>query len=227
MQNLYSSFFIQYCRFASKDLIATFDKRFGRNTRVINTFFKVFFIINKKDVSYKRKEEALEQLAKVVDSYLSDGDVPTYEAMYISLNCNSKDYLKSLQSMQSMQTALENFYISVADFNIINKNKLFKQGLIEFNNALAHLFKGFCTSETNLELNISKACTHLHRGSLDYYKTLIKNKESLTPKQKETLIKIRVYEIDSIGLNVVNVDKDTLLIKYRNFVRELYNLENN
>ncbi|MEA1956295.1 MAG: hypothetical protein U9N02_07370 [Campylobacterota bacterium] len=144
--------------------------------------------------------------------------------MYNTLDCNNKDYIKSLNYLGHLESPLNDFHEAVADFNQLYKNKLFKQGLIEFNNALSHLFAGFCSSETSFKKNISKACTHLHRGSLDYYKTLIKNKESLTHLQKEKLIDIRKLEMDSVGLEITNNDKDEILIEYRDFARKLHSI---
>lgn len=224
MLNYYEQFFLQYCRFSSKDLIATFDKRLGRNTKVINTFYKIFFLINSKKFSHKEKQDALGALAIQVNNYLTDGDVTIYSEMYKALACEKRDSLRKLISLKNLQTSLDNFNEAMSDFNKLHSNVLFKQGLIEFNNAVSHLFKGFYSSETNFEKNIIKACTHLHRGSLDYYKTLIKNKESLTHPQKIALVELRSLEMESVGLEVANSDKDEILIKYRHFARSLHGL---
>jgi regulator of sigma D len=225
MQHYYSEFFTQYCRFISKDLLATFDKRLGRNTKMIYAFYKVFFAINKKGAPKTTIAEALSLLSTQVDNYLSDGDTSIYSEMNTNLDCANKLYVKSLSYLGHLMSPLNDFNEAISDFNKLHEQELFKQGLIEFNNALAHLFVGFCTSETNFEKNISKACTHLHRGSLDYYKTLIKNKESLTYKQKKELINIRNLEMKSIGLEVTNSDKDNILIEYRNLARQLHNIQ--
>jgi hypothetical protein len=166
-------------------------------------------------------------LTSQIDNYLSDGDTSIYSEMLTSLDCMNKNFVKILSYLGHLMPPLNDFNEAISDFNKLHEKELFKQGMIEFNNALAHLFTGFCTSETNFEKNISKACTHLHRGSLDYYKTLIKNKESLTHKQKIELIKIRDLEMKSIGLEVSNNDKDTILIGYRNLARHLHNISNN
>ena len=208
----------------SKDLIATFDARLGRNTKVISVFFRVFYAINKKDLNIKKKEESIDILTKQIDNYLSDGDVNIYADMYSSLECSSKDFIKPLSLFYPLQVPLNNFNEAIKDFNAIFENTLFKQGLIEFNNALAHLFAGLCASDTNLEVNIKKASTHLYRGALDYYKTIIKKKESFTHEQKEQLIEIRKLEIDSIGLQVANTNKNSILMAYRDFARQLYSL---
>lgn len=224
MQHYYSQFFTQYCRFISKDLIATFDKRLGRNTKVVNSFYRVFYVINKKDVHSKHKEKALSILTIQIDNYLSDGDTSIYSEMYTSLDCINKSFITSLTYLGHLSIPLNDFNEAVSDFNKLHSGQLFKQGLIEFNNALAHLFAGFCASETSFEKNVSKACTHLHRGSLDYYKTLIKNKESLTLPQKRELIRIRGLEMKSIGLEVTNTDKDEILVEYRKLARLLHNI---
>jgi len=226
MKDIYADFFIQYCRFISKDLISTFDTRLGRNTKVISVFFRVFFVISKKDTNKSSKEKAIVILKKLIDSYLSDGDVNIYSSMYHSLECSNKDFTQPLHLLKPLGTSLNDFAEAVKDFNKIFENQLFKQGMIEFNNALAHLFAGFSTSSTNLDLNIKKASTHLYRGALDYYKTIIKKKESFTHEQKEELIKIRTLEIASIGLKISNSDKDDILVHYRDFARKLYKINN-
>lgn len=224
MQHYYSQFFTQYCRFISKDLIATFDKRLGRNTKIINSFFRVFYVINKKDLHSKHKEKALSILTIQIDNYLSDGDTSIYGEMYATLDCAQKLYVKSLNYLGHLTAPLNDFYEAFSDFNKLHSGQLFKQGLIEFNNALSHLFAGLCASETSFEKNVLKASTHLHRGSLDYYKTLIKNKESLTYAQKKELIRIRNLEMKSIGLEVTNRDKDDILAEYRALARQLHNI---
>jgi len=224
MQELYEAFFMQYCRFISKDLLATFDKRLGRNTRVINTFYKIFFIINSNEYDNETKKKALNNLTIQIDSYLTDGDTSIYSEMYNTLKCANKTFVKQLGYLNRLQVSLNDFNEAVSDFNQVHKDELFKQGLIEFNNALAHLFRGFAESETNFEMNIKKACTHLYRGSLDYYKTLIKNKESLTHQQKIELIVIRDLEISSIGLDIANKTKDNILISYKNFTKKLHKI---
>ena len=187
-------------------------------------WLKTFFIINDKSFHSKDKDAAIAHLTVAIDSYLTDGDTSIYSEMYLALNCSGKIFSKSLSYLGHLQSPLNDFNEAVADFTELHKNTLFKQGLIEFNNALSHLFAGFSSSDTNFEKNISKACTHLHRGSLDYYKTLIKNKESLTHSQKQELIRIREMEIKSIGLEVSNNNKDEILDEYRKLARKLHGI---
>jgi regulator of sigma D len=225
MREYYTEFFTQYCRFISKDLLSTFDNKRGRNTKVIYTFYKVFFIISKKSKNSSAKNKAIIALKAQIDSYLTDGDLPIYTQMYKTLDCSNKIFILSISYIEHLFPLLNDFNDAVADFNKFHKDTLFKQGLIEFNNALSHLFRGICNSQTSFEQNVSKACTHLHRGSLDYYKTLVKDKESLTYEQKLELITIRNLEIKSIGLKVSSNDKDEILIKYRTLARSLHDKE--
>jgi len=225
MQQYFADFFTQYCRFISKDLLATFDKRLGRNTKVINTFYKVFFIITKKDVDNSHKDQAIRALTEQIDSYMTDGDTSIYAEMYDALGCTNKQHINGISYFGHLFRPLNDFNEAVSDYNKLYENHIFKQGLIEFNNALSHLFAGFFASETNFEKNVKKACTHLHRGSLDYYKTIIKDKESLTHQQKQELIKIRDLEIQSIGLEVNNTNKDEILIAYRDLARDLHKIQ--
>ena len=86
MQEYYAKFFTQYCRFISKDLLSTFDNKRGRNIKVINTFYKVFFIISKKSKNNSAKNKAIIALKAQINSYMIDGDLDIYKEMYKTLD---------------------------------------------------------------------------------------------------------------------------------------------
>lgn len=109
MQHYYSEFFTQYCRFISKDLLATFDKRLGRNTKMIYVFYKVFFVINKNGAPKTTITEALSLLSTQVDNYLSDGDTSIYSEMNTNLDCTNKLYVKSLSYLGHLMSPLNDF----------------------------------------------------------------------------------------------------------------------
>jgi hypothetical protein len=169
----------------SKDLIAYFDKKVGRNIKLIDFFRKVFFIINSKNFPYNKNN---------------------YQALY---------YLGTIDHL------INNFYEANVYYIKKNPNQFLKQSLIEFNNALSHLSAGYYASETSWEKNIKKAGTHFHRGTLDYYKTIILDKDNLTISQKNEIVNIRKYEIKSIGVDIDNTDKRKIVTIYKEFANSL------
>lgn len=225
MQKYYTEYFSIYCTFITKDLIATFESLQGRNIKVINEFYKAFYGINEKTISAKDKEKILNSLKTTVNGYCQNGDIATYKKVEAKIDCKNKYFVKSLSKMINVQKAFNQFNEATADFTKVSPSSLLKQGMIEFNNAMAHLFEGLSTSETSFDTNIKKASVHLYRGALDNYKTLIMSKKSLTPAQKDILINIRVDEIDSMGLEVKSSNKITTFDDYQRFARSLHNIK--
>ena len=214
MLDLYKSFFGQYCRFLSKDIVVALDKNVGRNTKVINTFFDIFFIINKKDAKKESKTKAINLLKIQIDEYLKEGNTKLYSQVDRNLGCDIMNTITSLGGLQNLQTPLNEFNEAFALYKKAFPDLIFKQSMIEFNNALSHLFIGFTTSPTAFEKNIDKATTHLHRGTLDFYKTIIKDK-GFDENGIDELVKIRVDELRTIGLKTTTDDKDDIVQRYR------------
>jgi len=95
------------------------------------------------------------------------------------------------------------------------KEALLKQALMEFNNALSHLYNALIGRK--IEDNIPKAQTHLQRASLDFNKAIIKDLSYLGKLDDEiTVIKnLRLKEYKKIGDNTIN----------RNIIIDDYNKE--
>ena len=214
MFELYKGFFGQYCRFLSKDIVVALDKNVGRNTKVINTFFDIFFIINKKDAAQESKIKAINLLKIQIDEYLKDGNRKLYLQVDQKLGCGTINAQTTLGGLQNLQTPLNEFNEALALYKNAFPGRIFKQSMIEFNNALSHLFVGFTTSPTTFEININKASTHLHRGTLDFYKTIIKDK-GLDESSIDELVEVRVDELRTIGLKTTTDDKDNIVKRYR------------
>jgi hypothetical protein len=95
------------------------------------------------------------------------------------------------------------------------KEALLKQALMEFNNALSHLYNALIGRKTSD--NIPKAQIHLQRASLDFNKAIIKDLSHLGKLDDEIKIikNLRLKEYKKIGDNTIN----------RNSVIEDYNKE--
>ena len=72
---------------------------------------------------------------------------------------------------------------------------LLKQSLMEFNNAISHICNALMANEVNE--NINRAISHLYRGSLDFYKAIIKDLSFLSKidnRYLKEIMKIRELE---------------------------------
>ena len=101
MKNIYQKFFLEYCRFMSKDLIAYFDENTGRDISVIEFFRKIFFIIHNKDFPDNTKHRALNSLEKAVDEYnrsQSEIRVNTWVQLDIIGHFISTEVLKGIEN---------------------------------------------------------------------------------------------------------------------------------
>jgi len=214
----------QYCRFLSKDLISALDGNIGRNEKLIYEIFKIYFIITSKKYNIPTKEKAIKSMEKLMDNYLSEGDVNSYNLMYSKLeNSMGNGHITVASIMLNDLTInFRKYIIAQISYKKINPTApYFKQALIEFNNMLLHLFNFYC-NEIEKDENSKRAKTHLHRGTLDFYKTLIRDKKSgFTQNQKQEIINIRLQELGTIGKDIEK-DKRTLPTQYCDFVEKLY-----
>ncbi len=228
MVNCFQFYFSLYCKFLSKDLVNSFDPSNGRNSKVIDSFYRAFFVLTGADYSREEKNNLLAELNEIVSDYL---DNPTNEDMCLLLNnhlqCLSKDLNASYNIIQSNTKVNFGYFASAQkDFNKyrINTNQILKQGMIEFNNAMSHLYAGVKGGNDFLIANISKANAHLYRGALDYYKTIIKdNFKKLTPEQRVQLVALRIDELNYVGIDVSNKTKrEGILKKYQALVESMF-----
>jgi len=205
-------FFKLYCRFLEIDLISSLTK--GRNIKVIYEFYKVFLIITAKnpDMTTEDKNKAIKSLNLIISKYENNNN----NISKLEL-CNKLDF-NSIKSLYDIEMMIQEFNKANKIFRNKFDNKIFKQSIIEFNNALSHIIVGFTGDKTKFDKNINKANSHLHRGILDFYKTIIK-KTNLNNTQIQELKQIREYEFNSIGLDTSsNKIKIELIDKYKNFV---------
>jgi hypothetical protein len=99
------------------------------------------------------------------------------------------------------------------------KEALLKQALMEFNNALSHLYNALIGRK--IEDNIPKAQTHLQRASLDFNKAIIKDLSYLSKLDDEiTVIKVlRLKEYKKIGDNTI--DRNIIIDDYNKEIKKI------
>lgn len=228
MVNCFQVYFSLYCKFLSKDLVNSFDPLNGRNSKIIDSFYRAFFVLTGADYSIEDKNATLTELSQIISEYL---DNLTNEDMCMllkkHLECSSKDFNASFNLIQNNTKVNFGYFVSAQkDFNTyrIDKNHILKQGLIEFNNAISHLYAGVKAGNDFLISNISKANTHFYRGALDYYKTIIKdNFQRLTPEQRTQLVTLRIDELNCVGVDVANKAKrEGILQRYQALVISIF-----
>lgn len=125
-------------------------------------------------------------------------------------------YLKNLQDRQKYY-----FKESLNDLNNtlmqqdITKSYMLRQTLIEFYNALSHLYVAYCGNGARDE-NIKRASSHFQRGALDSYKSIIKDFCVLADGQNvpisiiNRLKKLRGLECATIGNDLKRKNENTL-----------------
>lgn len=82
----------------------------------------------------------------------------------------------------------------------VNGVRLLKQSLMEFNNAISHLYSAW--KKSSVDNNIERAQHHLNRGALDFYKSIIKELSMLNKIDDsifQSIKQIRCSEYSTIG----------------------------
>ena len=213
MINCYQRFFATYCSFASKDLIDFFDPAIGRNAKVIDFTFRTFFVLTHEKSTFEQKQKAVQKYENVIKNYLiqknNNDDMQTIIKRKL-VNYTESEFDVNFGHLNNIRGPFNYFSTARKDFNNlrINNKQNLKQGLIEFNNAMSHLFAGASSSNTSLEKNIKKANAHFYRGAMDYYKTIIKdNFLQLTKDQRSALAELRFIELDCVGLVISDTEE--------------------
>lgn len=134
---------------------------------------------------------------------------------------NALDYYLTAFGTED-QEKFKNLLDEYTDSKIIKKITMYKQALMEFNNAISHINSAFKKSST--EKNIERAEQHLNRGALDFYKSIIKELFILNKIDNtniEELKELRCSEFNSIG-----EDRYKLAIQYKSLYDKYYDFCN-
>jgi hypothetical protein len=102
----------------------------------------------------------------------------------------------------------------------VNGVRLLKQSLMEFNNAIAHLYSAW--KKSSVDKNLERAQQHFNRGALDFYKSIIKELSMLgkiDTSNLEALKQLRCSEYSTIGEE--RHKEQSLYNKYYDFCSEI------
>lgn len=117
----------------------------------------------------------------------------------------------------------ENTILEIVKNNIQTEFSIPRQFLMEFHNAISHLYKVYYNA--GLRENIPRACNHFKRGTLDLYKIIVKDffilvsHKNLENDEEIKLIQNKVFQIrneeyETIGNDKGRMKAETLFEKY-------------
>lgn len=154
-------------------------------------------------VANKNKNAALERSFKIflkaAELYSEHRSALTNDEIVKIYTRNASEYYVTAFG----QNNLDGFKDNIESFLInkkVNKITMLKQSLMEFNNAISHLNNAI--SKGTIDKNPERAEQHFNRGSLDFYKSIIRELsmlDKISTISLEALEKIRCFEYDSIG----------------------------
>ena len=206
-------FFKIYTNYLEYVLYISLTKE-GINTNIHNSLMEIFVILTTKQYSSKRKQ-ILNKLKIMKNTYFNE--------KYIRLNFEDKIFKEDIINIPTIQQSVDEFFEAISIFRKQNDHYL-KQGVIEFHNFLAHLLVAFAGETKSTDNNHKKAINHLYRGTIDCYKSIIKNNcDEYCPFQKE-IIEIREQEIKNLGIEATSTEAKYQLVKsYKNIVNKIIN----
>lgn len=208
----------------------------GRQEFLLYSFVLNFKLIVGSHASNEEIKASLDSFSDLIDVYLEINEDSGSMHNALSLNVakvntehinkiidtkNIEIYTRLFRAMSILNNHMEctksQLSQLVKDQDKAKKNVdklkiVLTQSTIEFSNALAHMLSVLLVNKDDND-NINKAMTHIHRATLDNYKTVIKHLE-LTPELKKDLINLRVREFISMGKSIKSVDKDKILDDY-------------
>lgn len=243
----FNTFFFCYGRYLQYDLIHSLEQEteLGRNVDILMTFRDFFkLIITTPNLTEDEFKEGKSNLDNNIATYIGKDQQECLNLQLDKISKSAFDYRLLLE--QDFKDLLSDFCGSCDDFKIIdrvkhssnqefNKDKKGKsvltQALLEFNNALSHIFISVYNGNDDLK-NMEKAKNHLYRGILDNYKMVIrlcikqiKQKDS---KLFDEFKEIRMQECLDLGKNIQNkkAKKYKLHIAYKEFYASaIYHLD--
>jgi len=161
-----------------------------KKVKELNKAFKDFYLAANLYTKH-RKNMSDDDLKSIFEKMITDYTYGVFEKTDDSESC------------------IENFHKCFEDINIKKITNL-KQALMEFNNAISHIVRADYKQENEEEKNIIRAINHLERGTLDYYKSIIKEfyfLDNISVKNEKILQHIRCREFNSIGNTKIDIIK--------------------
>ncbi|GHV59554.1 hypothetical protein FACS1894103_3150 [Campylobacterota bacterium] len=221
-----SRFFYIYSQFLKKDIFNAVGCH-GRQDKVIAAFIKPFELLIEPDGTSDNISGALDELEKIVDFYLKregqQAEYLTKTADCPNLNIDktiSRGNSNHLYNSQPLYNIVKHFVESLSCVKRLRGDFL-SQAIVEFNNALSHLYMGYKTAHT-MQKNTNKSITHIYRGTLDNYKSIIKEHSfRISDSHAKDLMSIRCKEMGTIGGDTKDKDKIAIIEDYRRFIVSL------
>ncbi|EAK0373052.1 hypothetical protein YO71_03650 [Campylobacter jejuni] len=236
---IFNSFFFQYGRYLQYDLIHSLEQKtkIGRNVDLLIEFREFFKLLVSSKLSHEEEKEGFKNLERDIKHYIGDKQQECLSIKIDKINYSNFDY--TILLTENFKDLLSDFCVSCMDFRTIDNIKydenqefakdkdgrsVLVQALLEFNNALSHIFTSVYHGNDDLG-NINKAKNHLYRGTLDNYKMFIRlSIESVKQKNPELFKEfkdIRMQELLDLGKDVQGkvINNEYLHKQYK----ELYN----
>ena len=224
----FKNFFFVYGRYKQYDLVHSLEQetKLGRNIDLLLDFRELFkLIIATPEIDKQDYKEVLEAINASIDCYIGEFK---NECLNLGLNKIIDSNFDFSLFDAEFKDILSDFCVSCGDFRIVDRlsytstqsfrkdkedRSVLTQALLEFNNALSHLFVCVYNGTDTLN-NIQKAKNHLYRGTLDNYKMVFRTALNEIRKKNKKLYKmfkdIREYEFLKLG---TNINEKTLVIK--------------
>ncbi|EAJ0914770.1 hypothetical protein CNX28_08915, partial [Campylobacter jejuni] len=217
---IFNSFFFQYGRYLQYDLIHSLQQKtkIGRNVDLLIEFREFFKLLVSSKLKQEEEKEGLDNLKIDIKNYIGNKQQECLDIEIDKISHSTFDY--NILLTQDFKNLLSDFCVSCSDFRIIDtiehdegqefakdkdRRSVLVQALLEFNNALSHIFTSVYHGNDDLG-NINKAKNHLYRGTLDNYKMFIrlsiKSVKQKNPKLFEEFKDIRMQELLYLGKDV-------------------------
>jgi len=225
-------FFNAYCKFFNSDLESAIIAK--RNFAIINVFRVALATLLSGSIKNNNKLlntiNALENVIDIERELYSEINI--YKCIGGYRNTIKEIFDEIDKCVVHFLDAYEFLY---EVYNEDEEDRKFQDILVEFNNALSHIMTALQNQEDDtIKIpNISKAKTHLYRGSLDSYKeVIIKNKSIVMANTqkitrlgnktfKEYYIDLRKYEASHIGRT--EKQNEEIINRYRKLAWSLVN----
>mgnify|MGYP000570693552 CR=1 FL=1 len=243
-KQLYQMYMVVFYIFLSSELCASLkmpsqnlaDYKVGRNISIVNSLYQtiLFIIKNKKNVSgceYKINQliKSIRDIVNTISedcfvNFSEDLDIDLVDSqLFADIESRLMDFSTSHKAHSDFESIL---YKTLYGANAFSVGCV--QAMIEFFNSFSHLV--VCCKKDALrderQDNLNKAKAHLYRGTLDNYKSIIKNAflyvgdnmlkcGDRINNNDDNISSVRRLEILSLGCDLGSISRHELIDNYR------------
>jgi len=253
--DLYKKYLIAFYHFVSNELCislrmptdSTSDISSGRNIATIVAFYQSFYYLRTQiSDDFKTYDAVFLELIDSVEEYITSSTeascrinfdqkynfAEVKKSFFDQLDEKFEDFFDSNQMHDDFEEAKYNYIYGVKP-----KSLGCIQALIEFFNAMSHILACYITEadESTRTSNIEKAGAHISRGTLDNYKSIIKNgfetlgksllrcDEIFGEENPISLVEIRKIEFFALGKPFSSDEKSEVLKGYKGVCQSVIN----